>query len=728
MDSDKTTIFTRRSVMKMTAAALVLPTVPVSAQNLEKRRMFTPTFVDLVRNYTTTTGVGPFALGAAISGYRSFADAVKPGESFYYSATGIDKPAEFEVGRGTMQPDGTITREPIGGAATDFSTGYKAVALVAASEWFQAVQAGTAAAPVAVPSRDAIAVLTDHSKPALLHEAGREGIFLFNASDHSAQVAADTERGMYIAPATAPTGASGSWVRTVDGAINAAWFGTAGDGATNDYAALNAALTMAASHATAKTVQVAAGVHSVQGAPLSVPDGVTIEGVGPDTTIVADDAAVWAFYMKGRTGATIRNMKVEGSNNVANGVWRSGIKLDNCVRCRVENVVATPTASTLLYMWDCDYCVADTLHYDGGAGQNYYCVYAVGCIGCKIVNSTALNCNQGFGLSGAGTDPTATTRSIEQAGGNTITNCYVRNCKTQAFNINSSTRNTVSNCHAEDYAGTSVHKAFQVKDAVGSEHSSRGNVFSGCTVKNYPAGFGVVRAAGAQFTGCTGLNLSTNGIELVNAENCQFIGFELDEFRQAGIWTSSGTTGCRFDNISLETSTVTAKGIMITSNGGTDSDNSFDNVTTHSTLAAFADIAAIARYTRFGPGCRSNGQPIIDASPTTYWPSIHKTGLLDLTSSGQVEYGPFMNNGLHVARMRFVVTAAISGSPTVSAGRHNSTAAIAAPQAVSGDLGAAVTLAQSSQLLDANSIIAGCCTAAGTAGEGFIQYEGLYLN
>ena len=36
-------------------------------------------------------------------GFTSFATAVQPGERFYYSAIGIEKPTEREVGRGTMQ-------------------------------------------------------------------------------------------------------------------------------------------------------------------------------------------------------------------------------------------------------------------------------------------------------------------------------------------------------------------------------------------------------------------------------------------------------------------------------------------------------------------------------------------------------------------------------------------------------------------------------------------------
>ena len=86
---------------------------------------FTPKFVDMVRNVTSSTGTGAIALGSAVSGFTSLGDAVATGEQFYYCIQGVDKPAEREVGRGTMQANGSIARQPIGGPATNFTSGIK---------------------------------------------------------------------------------------------------------------------------------------------------------------------------------------------------------------------------------------------------------------------------------------------------------------------------------------------------------------------------------------------------------------------------------------------------------------------------------------------------------------------------------------------------------------------------------------------------------------------------
>lgn len=84
--------------------------------------------------------------------------------------------------------------------------------------------------------------------PAMLTEEGREGLFVFDGSNLSAEVAADTLQGVYVPPSTATTGASGAWVRRIDDAVHPEWWGAVGDGTTDDSAALAAALSSAHTH------------------------------------------------------------------------------------------------------------------------------------------------------------------------------------------------------------------------------------------------------------------------------------------------------------------------------------------------------------------------------------------------------------------------------------------------------------------------------------------------
>jgi len=72
---------------------------------------------------------------------------------------------------------------------------------------------------------------------ALLTESGREGMFVFDSADHSADVAGDSDQAIYVAPSSDPTGASGAWVRKFTGQVSPQWFGAApeADSALTDF-------------------------------------------------------------------------------------------------------------------------------------------------------------------------------------------------------------------------------------------------------------------------------------------------------------------------------------------------------------------------------------------------------------------------------------------------------------------------------------------------------------
>lgn len=211
---------------------------------------FMPKFVDLVRNTTTTVGTVDFALGAAAVGFTSFTAACQVGDTFYYSAIGIDKPAEREVGRGTLLSGGIIARDPINGAKTNFSAGSKSVSLIAAADWYDQAQQmiGNAGGYQVVAADRAALAASALTSAAYLKEPGREGLFVWNASNCSALVAADSQQGVHVPPASDPTGASGAWVRTFSGPLNAMWFGAKADAGpaaatgTDDTAAIQAAI------------------------------------------------------------------------------------------------------------------------------------------------------------------------------------------------------------------------------------------------------------------------------------------------------------------------------------------------------------------------------------------------------------------------------------------------------------------------------------------------------
>ena len=249
---------------------------------------FKPKFVDLVRTFTTTTGTGAIVPGAAVAGFASFATALVAGDIFYYCIQGIDKPAEREVGRGTLLANGTITRAPISGTATNFTTGNKTIALVAAAEWYAriddgltaAASAGAGAGQAAAATRVALAAMVvTAGTTAMLTEAGREGVFRFTSGNQAARVTGDPRQGMVVAPASDTTGATGAWLRIKVGAINVMWFGAVADFVVDDLPAFNAA--MAALPTAGGTLTVPAGRYYLSDT-LNLHRTVKLTGEGTD--------------------------------------------------------------------------------------------------------------------------------------------------------------------------------------------------------------------------------------------------------------------------------------------------------------------------------------------------------------------------------------------------------------------------------------------------------------
>lgn len=133
------------------------------------------------------------------------------------------------------------------------------------------VSSRTALASVATPTAGQVANLT---------EAGREGTFVFSTANLSAQVAADTLQGIYIAPLSNTTGASGAWVRKYLGPVSLEWFGAAGNGLTDDKAAFDAATALL----TGCTVQLQAKTYAFS--LLSIPTDTNVIGMGRGATTI----------------------------------------------------------------------------------------------------------------------------------------------------------------------------------------------------------------------------------------------------------------------------------------------------------------------------------------------------------------------------------------------------------------------------------------------------------
>lgn len=187
---------------------------------------------------------------------------------------------------------------------------------------------------------------------------GGGGIFVWNSSDLSNEVTSDIQSGVYVAPNTDLTGASGCWVRHYDGPLNVKWFGAKGDGVTDDTDALNNATSVGGNK------YVPAGTYlTTTGVMLA--DNTTLFGDGIDVTIIkiADDATCDTYGITneqntrfsgqaaleenitnlGNTNIHIRDLTVDGNNTrgvTDVGYHGSSVALASCSNSSIKRVKA----------------------------------------------------------------------------------------------------------------------------------------------------------------------------------------------------------------------------------------------------------------------------------------------------------------------------------------------------------------------------------------------------
>lgn len=163
-----------------------------------------------------------------------------------------------------------------------------------------------------------------------LVEVGREGLFVFDSSNLSTKVTADTQQGIYIAPASDSTGASGAWVRKFDGPVNPLWFGiaTANTGAQNDtailamFATLRArSLVTGAFYYSTERILFPQGLFNFA-STIDLTDGIWhIEGVAS-----LDDAGTIFKFPVDTTGIRVQRYNTSGGTGVAGATHKGSDK------------------------------------------------------------------------------------------------------------------------------------------------------------------------------------------------------------------------------------------------------------------------------------------------------------------------------------------------------------------------------------------------------------------
>lgn len=144
-----------------------------------------------------------------------------------------------------------------------------------------------------------------------LSQSGREGQFVWNAGNLSSQVTSDPLQGLYVAPATDVTGASGAWMRVVDGPVLATWWGlSTGGSASSNNAALSAALSLGSGRKV--VLNIFGTIALSQNFDLTGKNGTVIEGMGPGVTILNFQNATADLFSLDTTAADASNIEISG--------------------------------------------------------------------------------------------------------------------------------------------------------------------------------------------------------------------------------------------------------------------------------------------------------------------------------------------------------------------------------------------------------------------------------
>jgi hypothetical protein len=192
---------------------------------------------------------------------------------------------------------------------------------------------------------------------------GGGGTWVWRSGNQSANITADTQSGIWAAPDSASTGASGAWQRvyTLD-EIHAVWFGANADaGTTDNKTAIQAAIdlfkTFSATSTSGVRIVLPRGRLKVGSAiAITSAHGVHIEGAGPLATEVYSTGNYIVFSAVNDATTplnkfSLSNLTVRGGGNSsgsAHGIW---LEWNN--HCRLENIqlFSCRNALNLLHSW-----------------------------------------------------------------------------------------------------------------------------------------------------------------------------------------------------------------------------------------------------------------------------------------------------------------------------------------------------------------------------------------
>lgn len=160
---------------------------------------------------------------------------------------------------------------------------------------------------------------------------------------------------------------NGRWIRDFSGSVNVKWFGAKGDGNTNDYASITAAITY--SSANYLKLRLPASEYRIN-TPIDIKSLSILVGDGLDATVIRYyGSSGSALNFSGLINAPIVKCRVEDLSIFNHGSGNNGLFLNYCLYCMFKNirVYGFVVGIAVSNSWnnDFNFCICDFNTQDG---------------------------------------------------------------------------------------------------------------------------------------------------------------------------------------------------------------------------------------------------------------------------------------------------------------------------------------------------------------------------
>lgn len=346
---------------------------------------------------------------------------------------------------------------------------------------------------------------------------GGHGTFRFDSSDLSTEVAADEvasgqgDGGIYVAPASDKTGASGAWVRVFNGARHADWYGDI----------------QAAMDAGAGTVELSDKTYTIT-TTLDVPEGVQLRGQGPLSTVLQISGAIDGVRMN--RNCSVESLRIIGNASQTNAnacIWTGG-QVDS-----YQSLIRDVLMGGLV------------TNYGDGANVQYNCVGIQGgnTFWLVVDNVTVINCDIGY------TNTDSSSRNAGVFANNAILFNQFRSISNRVGAELTQTNNvTMNSCHftSSDEIGLGIGNS-RTFTLIGAQFESNNRTTNAAIKADMliSSTFGGASAAGVSLnvigTRLKGGTNSTYGIYMDGQRGASFSGIQTADYGIRGIFIANNS-------------------------------------------------------------------------------------------------------------------------------------------------------------------------------------------